>query len=160
MREQVLPIFWGGGANGKSTLVNAVLATMGPDFAMKAPPDLLMQSRGERHPTELAALFGKRLAVVSETNQGRRLNEALVKDLTGGEPIRARRMREDFWEFLPTHKTVLITNHRPRVAGTDEGIWRRLRLIPFTSTFWDPADPHKDAADLPESHRQDKRLGE
>jgi putative DNA primase/helicase len=158
--EQTLEIWWGCGGNGKSTLINAVLSTLGGDYAMKANGDLLMTSRGERHPTELAGLFGMRLVVVSETHQGRRLNEALVKDLTGGEPIRARRMREDFWEFLPTHKTVLITNHRPRVAGTDEGIWRRLRLIPFTSTFWDPADPHKDAADLPESHRQDKRLGE
>jgi putative DNA primase/helicase len=158
--EQILPIFWGGGANGKSTLVNAVLETLGGDYAMKANADLLMASRGERHPTELAQLFGMRLVVASETHQGRRLNEALVKDLTGGEPIRARRMREDFWEFPPTHKTILITNHRPRVTGTDEGIWRRLRLVPFTATFWDPNDPGKDPAQLPQSHRQDKQLGQ
>jgi putative DNA primase/helicase len=158
--EQQLPIFWGSGANGKSTLINAVLDALGPDYAMKANADLLMVSRGERHPTELAGLFGMRLVVASETHQGRRLNEALVKDLTGGEPIRARRMREDFWEFKPTHKVILLTNHRPRVRGTDEGIWRRLRLVPFTTTFWDPTDPAKNAAELPAGLRQDKRLGD
>jgi putative DNA primase/helicase len=138
--EQILPIFWGSGANGKSTLINAILETMGDDYAMKANADLLMTSRGERHPTELAQLFGMRLVVASETHQGRRINETLVKDLTGGEPIRARRMREDFWEFKPTRKVILLTNHKPRVAGTDEGIWRRLRLLPFTTTFgtWCP----------------------
>jgi putative DNA primase/helicase len=95
--EQTLEIWWGSGANGKSTLINAVLGAIGPDYSMKANADLLMTSRGERHPTEVAGLFGMRLVVASETHQGRRLNEALVKDLTGGEPIRARRMREDFW---------------------------------------------------------------
>src|SRR5205085_7246126 len=69
--EQILPVFWGGGANGKSTLVNAVLETVGRDYAMKASTDLLMQRRGERHPTELADLFGMRLVVASETRQGR-----------------------------------------------------------------------------------------
>src|SRR5262249_41240372 len=139
--EQLVSIFYGKGANGKSTLVNAVLDVMGGDYAMKAPGRLLMASRGERHPTEVADLFGKRLVVASEPEQGCRLNEALVKDLTGGEPLRARRMREDFWEFRPTHKIVLLTNHRPRVRGTDEGIWRRLRLVPFEARFWDPDEP-------------------
>jgi putative DNA primase/helicase len=158
--EQVLPIFWGGGANGKSTLVNAVLDTLGLGYAIKANTDLLMASRGERHPTELASLFRIRLVIASETHQGRRLNESLVKDLTGGEPIRARRMKEDFWEFKPTHKVILLTNHRPRVSGTDEGIWRRIRLVPFTATFWDPNDPGKSAAQLPANRKQDKQLGE
>jgi putative DNA primase/helicase len=158
--EQILPIFWGGGANGKSTLINAVLATMGPDYTMKANADLLMTSRGERHPTELASLFGMRLVVASETHEGRKLNEALVKDLTGGERIRARRMREDFWEFDPTHKVILLTNHKPRVGGIDEAIWRRLRLVPFTATFWDPNDPGKASALRSERFRQDKHLSE
>ena len=157
--EQVLPIFWGGGANGKSTLVNAFFGAVGHDYAMKANADLLMASRGERHPTELAGLFGMRLVVASETQQGRRLDEALVKDLTGGERIRARRMREDFWEFAPTHKVILLTNHKPGIRGTDDAIWRRLRLVPFTATFWDPADPGKDPLQLPGNRRQDKQLG-
>jgi putative DNA primase/helicase len=158
--EQILPIFWGGGANGKSTLVNAIMRVMGPDYAMKASPDLLMSRRGERHPTELADLFGMRLVVASETHQGRRLDEALIKDMTSGERIRARRMREDFWEFDPTHKIILLTNHKPAVTGTDTGIWRRLRLVPFEETFWDPEDPNNHGKDLPEALRQDKTLPE
>jgi putative DNA primase/helicase len=158
--EQILSIIWGTGANGKSTLINAIMETVGADYSMKASTDLLMASRGERHPTELAGLFGMRLVVASEAQQDRALNEALIKDLTGGERIRARRMREDFWEFTPTHKVILLTNHKPRVAGTDEGIWRRLRLVPFTATFWDPNDPGKNPADLPENRRQDKQVGQ
>jgi putative DNA primase/helicase len=130
--EQVLPILHGIGANGKSTLVTALLDLLGPDYAMKAPADLLMVRRSEAHPTELADLFGKRLVVASETGEGCRLNETLVKELTGSERIRARRMRQDFWEFTPTHKVMLCTNHKPSIRGTDHAIWRRIRLIPFT----------------------------
>jgi putative DNA primase/helicase len=153
--EQILPIFWGAGANGKSTLVNAVMRTLGPDYCMKAPAELLLERRGEHHPTELAQLFGMRLVVASETHQGRRLNEALIKDLTGGERIRARRMREDFWEFDPTHKIILLTNHKPVITGNDEGIWRRLRLVPFEVTFWNPDEP---GDGRPPELRQDKEL--
>ncbi len=144
--ESVLPIWYGVGANGKSTVANALLELMGTDYSMKAPPDLLMAKRGESHPTERSDLFGKRLVVCNETDEGRRLAESLVKDLTGGDRIRARRMREDFWEFRPTHKLVICTNHRPEVRGSDHAIWRRLRLVPFTVVIPD--------------HEQDKRLGE
>jgi putative DNA primase/helicase len=136
VREQVLPILWGKGSNGKSTLLNVLLDVLG-DYAMKAPPDLLMDRTGNAHPTERADLFGKRLVVANETEDGRRLAESLVKDLTGGDRIRARRMREDFWEFTPQHKILLATNHKPEVRGGDHAIWRRLALIPFTETFWD-----------------------
>ncbi len=158
--EQILSIFWGVGANGKSTFINAAFDTIGSDYCLKANKELLMASKSERHPTEIANLWGKRLVVASETDQGRKLNEALVKDLTGGEPQTARRMKEDFWSFLPTHKIILITNHKPRVEGRDEAIWRRVRLVPFTTIFWDPNDPSKDASQLPENRRQDKQLGE
>ena len=94
-----------------------------------------MQSRGERHPCELADLHGKRLVCISETADGARLNEPLVKELCGGDTIKARRMRENFWEFRPSHQVLLTTNHRPVVRGTDHGIWRRLLLIPFTVTI-------------------------
>jgi putative DNA primase/helicase len=156
--EQILPIFHGGGANGKSTMLTAVLETMGGDYSMKASQDLLMVRRGERHPTELASLFGMRLVVASETTQGGRLNEALVKDLTGGEKVTARRMREDFWSFDPTHKVILQTNHRPKVSGTDHAIWRRLRLVPFEVAFWDPNDPGNQGKDLDPELKQDKDL--
>jgi putative DNA primase/helicase len=97
----------------------------------------------DRHPTERADLFGKRLVAAIETQEGRRINEALVKELTGGDPIRARRMREDFWEFLPTHKIILATNHKPEIRGTDHAIWRRVKLVPFTVIIPD-AEQDKD----------------
>jgi putative DNA primase/helicase len=127
--EEILPIFHGSGANGKSTLVNAVMEALG-DYAIQAAPDLLMAKHGS-HPTELADLFGARFVAAVETDEGRRLNEGLVKQLTGRDKIRARRMREDFWEFDPTHTPVLATNHKPEVRGRDHAIWRRLKLVPF-----------------------------
>jgi putative DNA primase/helicase len=136
--EQILPILWGDGQNGKSTIMNALIEIMGPDYAMAAPRKLLMQKRYEPHPTELASLFGKRLVVVMETGENEKLDEELVKTLTGSDIIRARRMREDFWEFRPTHKTAILTNHRPVITGTDFAIWRRIHLIPFTVQI--PAD--------------------
>ena len=87
--EHVLPIFHGRGANGKTTLINAVLNALGDEYAIKIRTDVLMQPKGERHPTEIADLFGRRLVVASETPQGERLNEAPVKDLTGGERLHA-----------------------------------------------------------------------
>jgi P4 family phage/plasmid primase-like protien len=136
--EQCLFILWGSGANGKSTLVNTLLALLGT-YVMKATAELLMVSRSDRHPTERADLFGKRLVAAIETTEGARLNEAFVKEATGGDPIRARRMREDFWQFDPTHKIILATNHKPVIRGTDHAIWRRIRLVPFTVTI-----PEKD----------------
>lgn len=143
--EHVLLICYGTGRNGKSTFLNTLLALTG-DYGMAAAPDLLLARQGDRHPTELADLFGKRLVVAMETDEGRRLAEALVKQLTGGDPIKARRMREDFWQFTPTHKFWVATNHRPRVRGVDVAIWSRLKLVPFHVRFPD-GDP-----------RQDKRL--
>jgi len=127
--EHVLAIFCGVGANGKTTLTEAVRATLG-DYAAATDPGLLIDL-GDVHPTGVADLFGLRLALTGETDAGRRLAEGTVKRLTGGETVKARRMREDFWEFTPTHSIVMSTNHTPIVTGTDEGIWRRLRLVPF-----------------------------
>ena len=144
--EQKLPIFFGSGANGKSTLLNAFMETIGLDYTMQCMPDFLMRKKFEGHPTENASLFGKRFVSCVETDAFRELAESKVKMLTGGEIIRARRMNEDFWEFSPTHKLVLCTNHRPVIKGDDEGIWRRLLLIPFLQHF--------------QESRQDKRLSE
>jgi putative DNA primase/helicase len=130
--EHILAIFWGVGANGKSTLINAILTVLGEDYAIKANRDLFMARKQDNHPAQLARLFGKRLVVALETHEGARLDEGLVKELTGGDPICARRMREDPWQFVPTHKAILVTNHKPEIRGTDEGIWRRQRLVPFT----------------------------
>jgi putative DNA primase/helicase len=158
VREQVLPFFWGDGANGKSTLLNAVREALGADYCGKAPPGLLLAHKGDRHPTELADLFGRRLALANETPEGGRFNESQVKDLTGGDPISARRMREDFWQFDPTHKLIVCGNHKPRVTGTDHGIWRRIRLVPFAVRFWNPDDQPAEGEQRPEHLRQDKDL--
>jgi putative DNA primase/helicase len=128
--EHVLPIWWGDGANGKSTLLDVILGALG-DYASMAAPGLLTARSFDAHPTEIADLFGLRLAGLDETDDGRRLAEGTVKRLTGDRRQKARRMRENFWEFDTSHTFVMLTNHKPLVAGTDEGIWRRLRLIPF-----------------------------
>ena len=120
--EQILLILWGIGANGKSTMLNAILDMLGPDYSMQAIPDLLMSKQNDRHPTERADLHGKRFVSCVETEDNRALAESLVKQLTGGERVRARRMKEDFWEFSPTHKIVLTTNHKPRIKGVDHAI--------------------------------------
>lgn len=130
VREQVLFILYGVGANGKSTIVGILLNILGA-FAKLAAPNLLLSSIQARHPTELADLMGARLVVASETPEKGRFNENLVKQLTGGDPIKARFMRQDFFEFLPTHKFAILTNHKPTIEGSDVGIWRRIHLIPF-----------------------------
>jgi putative DNA primase/helicase len=158
VREQALPIFWGAGSNGKSTLVTTVMGVLGEDYAVKAPRDLLLARKGDQHPTKVARLFGRRLAVCSELAEGEALDEALVKDLTGGDLLTARAMREDYWQFRPTHKVVLVTNHKPEIRGTDEGIWRRPRLVPFTAYFWDPDRPEDRAKGLPAEYRKDTGL--
>lgn len=129
VHEHMLAIAWGTGRNGKSTLFEVVRDVLG-DYAATTEPALLID-RGDAHPTGIADLFGLRYALTSETDQGRRLAEGTVKRLTGGDRIRARRMREDFWEFDPTHTIYMMTNHKPVITGNDEGIWRRLKLIPF-----------------------------
>jgi putative DNA primase/helicase len=154
-KEHILPIFWGSGSNGKSTLLNAILHTLG-DYGVQAPRNFLMVRHGETHPTELTDLFGARFVSIAETQNGQQFDEGLVKMLTGGERIRARRMRQDFWEFDPTHTPFLATNHRPVVRGGDHGIWRRLVLIPFTATF---VDAHE-RAKLPDAPLKDPGLTE
>jgi len=128
--EHVLPILYGEGANGKSTFVAAILAALG-DYADAADPSLLMARSFDAHPTGVADLFRLRLALLHEADDGRHLAEGTVKRLTGADRLKARRMREDFWSFDPSHTFVMLTNHRPQVTGDDEGIWRRLRLIPW-----------------------------
>ena len=134
-REQILPIFYGDGANGKSTELEAVAGALGSDYCGPAAKNLLMSKRHNAHPTELADLHGKRLVIVQETNEDRAFDESVVKSLTGGDSINARRCHEDFWAFKPTHKFVLCTNHLPQVRGTDHAIWRRLMPVPFAATF-------------------------
>ena len=133
--EHILPIFVGGGSNGKSVLLDVVHGTVGQDYSIVASPDLLLSMKGRNHPTEKADLFRRRFVSAVESDEGRRLAEGTTKALTGGDRIRARRMGEDFWEFVPSHTIVMATNHMPDVRGTDHGIWRRLKIVPFNVTI-------------------------
>jgi putative DNA primase/helicase len=128
--EHILQIHCGAGRNGKGTLIGAVDAALG-DYADAADPDLLTARTFDAHPTSTADLYGLRLAILHETDKGRRLAEATVKRLTGGDRLKARRMREDFWSFAPSHTFAMLTNHKPVISGTDEAIWARLRVVPW-----------------------------
>lgn len=132
--EQCLFFFYGHGSNGKSTFITTIQKLLG-EYAYQAPRGFLMAKKGESHPTETARLFGARYVVCTEVEQGQRLSEVMVKDLTGSDEISTRRMREDFWSFAPTHKLFIAGNHKPEIRGTDNGIWRRLRLVPFSVTI-------------------------
>jgi len=145
VREQCLFFLHGSGSNGKSTLLRTLQTVLGA-YAMQAKSELLLAKKDADHPTEVADLFNKRLVVTIEVEDGRRFAEALLKQLTGGDRIRARRMREDHWEFDPTHKILLAANHRPVIRGTDHAVWRRIHLIPFEVTIPD-AKQDKDLAD-------------
>ncbi len=129
--EKVLPFLYGPGDTGKTTFVETVMNLMGDDYAQPTAPDLLLAKRGGNHPTELADLLGKRFVAAVEVEQGRRLAESLVKQLTGGDRIKARFMREDFFDFKPTHKVWFAANHRPDVRETSNAIWNRIKLVPF-----------------------------
>jgi P4 family phage/plasmid primase-like protien len=130
--EQKLFFPYGDGSNGKTTTMKVPLEIMGKDYATMAAPDLLTSSGTSRHPTEVADLRGMRMVASIEVDDGKRMAEGLVKQLTGGDRVKARFMRQDFFEFEPTHKIFLVANHKPVIRGTDYAIWRRVLLIPFT----------------------------
>ena len=132
--EQCMFINHGAGANGKSTFQEAITAALG-DYAMRAPTEMLLARRAGGIPNDIARLKGARFVATSETEEGRRLAESLIKDLTGEDTITARFMRAEFFDFAPTHKLWLSTNHKPEIRGTDNAIWRRIRLIPWSVTI-------------------------
>jgi putative DNA primase/helicase len=140
VREQMVAIQFGHGSNGKSVFIETLLDVYG-EYAHKANAELLLAGKHDRHETEKAALAGKRFVAAVETGEGRRLNESLVKECSGGDRITARFMKKDHFTFASTFKLALATNHRPEIRGTDMGIWRRVRLIPFTERFWKPGEP-------------------
>jgi putative DNA primase/helicase len=132
--EHAIFFLYGTGANGKTVFVNTLLGMMG-DYAITAPMEVFIESKTDRHPTELAMLRGARLVVASETQSGRNWNEARIKTLSGGERIQARFMRGDFFEFTPQFKLMIGGNHKPTLRNVDEAMRRRLHLIPFTVTI-------------------------
>lgn len=137
--DEVLICHSGGGSNGKSTALEAVAAMLG-DYATTAPPSLFTERRSESHPTEIATLHAKRFAIAIETEANKALRESLVKSLTGGDTITTRRMREDFWRMTPTWHLHIAYNRAPRLTGTDDGIRRRLLVMPYNASFKDSPD--------------------
>ncbi|MBK7024014.1 MAG: hypothetical protein IPH41_11080 [Sulfuritalea sp.] len=132
--EHALFFLYGTGANGKSVFVNVITTILG-DYAANAPMDTFMETRTDRHPTDLAGLRGARFVSSIETEQGRRWNESKVKAITGGDKVSARFMRQDFFEYVPQFKLVIAGNHKPSIRNVDEAMKRRLHLIPFTVTI-------------------------
>ncbi len=131
---ETLDVDHGGGGNGKSKFHGAIQRTLG-DYSTVPHKSLIVAGRFDQHPTVVADLFRKRLAVAAETKAAERLDEEQVKNLTGGDELKARRMKEDPWKFWPTHTMIICSNHKPVVTGCDEGTWRRLRLVPWTVTI-------------------------
>ncbi len=144
-KEQVLFFLYGTGANGKSTLLNTISALLG-DYARQTSTDTLLVKRGDGISNDIARLQGSRFVSAVEAEQGRSLAEALVKRLTGGDKIAARLLYQEYFEFEPTFKLWLGVNHKPNIRGTDEAIWRRIHVIPFTVTI-PPAERDKDLGD-------------
>ncbi|MGA8707705.1 MAG: phage/plasmid primase, P4 family, partial [Steroidobacteraceae bacterium] len=150
VREHALFFGYGGGGNGKGVFVHTLKGIWG-DYASVAPMETFTESHGDRHPTELAMLRGARLVVSEESEAGRNWNSARVKTLSGGDPVTARFMRQDFFTFSPTWKLLLIGNHQPLLRNVDDALVRRFNIVPFNHK---PARPdleleHKLQAEWP-----------
>ncbi|MEW6290966.1 MAG: phage/plasmid primase, P4 family [Thermodesulfobacteriota bacterium] len=141
--EQCLFIFHGSGANGKSTFLQAISSMLG-EHAMQTPTETLLVKRKGAIPNDVARLKGARLVTASEAETDQRLAEGLIKQMTGQDTLSARFLHQEWFDFKPTHKIFLATNHKPTITGIDPAIWRRIKLIPFDVT-------------IPE-HKRDKKL--
>lgn len=151
--EQCFFMLYGMGANGKSTFINVVQHILG-DYAKTAEFNTFLDlNRGAAPRNDLAVLTGKRFVVASEGSEGKSLDEAVIKQFCGGDNVSARLLHKELFEFRPVCKIMLATNHKPIVRGTDEGIWRRMRLVPFLANFTeaqrDPGLEHKLKAEAP-----------
>jgi putative DNA primase/helicase len=136
--EHVLFFCYGTGANGKSTFAGVptgILGTGPSGYAAVAPISTFLASRNEQHPTDLAMLRAVRLVVAQETEQGRSWAMSKIKMMTGGDPITARFMRQDFFTYKPKFKVMILGNHKPALHKVDEATRRRFHLIPFTVTI-------------------------
>lgn len=141
--ERTIFFLWGDGRNGKSTFVNALTHMLGSDYSKRVPISSLLKKKNEGVPNDIAALKGARWAYSSEAPEGKHLDEAFVKDASGGEKITARFMRSEWFEFIPEFKLWLSTNHKPEIEGADQAIWDRIALIPFKFRVNDgEIDPH------------------
>jgi putative DNA primase/helicase len=132
--EQVLFLLYGTGANGKSTFTETLRALLG-DYATQAEFTTFLARTSDSVRNDIARLAGARFVSASEAEGGRPLAEAVVKQMTGGDIVTARFLFKEFFEFRPDFKVWLAANHKPSVRGTDHGIWRRIRLVPFAVTI-------------------------
>ena len=130
-REHALVFVYGGGGNGKSVFLNTVSGILS-EYAVIAAMDTFTASRDSKHPTDLAMLRGARMVTASETEEGKPFAEARIKQMTGGDPISARFMRQDFFTFQPQFKITIVGNYKPALQNVDEALRRRFNIIPFT----------------------------
>lgn len=131
--EQCVFFLFGTGSNGKSTFLEVLHSIFG-DYVMNIQPETIMvkNNTGNGINSDIARLKGARLVTTVEPNEGVRLNEGLIKQLTGDDTVTARKLYGNEFEFKPEFKLWMATNHKPIIRGTDEGIWRRIHMIPFT----------------------------
>ncbi len=135
-REQCIFIPWGKGANGKSTLLNTISDLMG-DYAITAATNTFLVKNNDSIPNDVARLRSARLVIAIEVEEGKRLAENMIKQMTGGDRVSARFLRQEWFDFDPEFKPFLAVNHKPEIRGTDHAIWRRIKLIPFSVCFED-----------------------
>jgi putative DNA primase/helicase len=128
--EQIMVFLIGGGSNGKSTFINMIKDLMG-EYGKQAKSDTFIKKKETGANNDIARLVGSRFVSAIESEDGEVLSEAFVKQITGGEPVLARFLRQEYFEFIPEFKVFFTTNHKPVIKGTDEGIWRRIKLVPF-----------------------------
>jgi putative DNA primase/helicase len=141
--EQTMFILFGTGANGKSTFLNTIMNLLG-DYAIATPTETFMKKSGDQITNDIARLRGTRFVTTTEAEYGRRLSEPLIKQITGNDSMTARFLYGEFFNVAPTFKIFMATNHKPVIKGTDHGIWRRIKLVPFTTRI--------------EEEKQDKHL--
>ncbi|MEK3975530.1 phage/plasmid primase, P4 family [Psychrobacillus sp. FSL K6-1267] len=133
--EQLMFFLFGSGRNGKSTFINTIQNLMG-DYGRQTNSETFIKKNNDSSiNNDIARLVGARFVSAIESEEGQQLSESLVKQITGGERISARFLRQEFFEFTPEFKVFFTTNHKPIVKGIDEGIWRRIKLIPFSVTI-------------------------
>ncbi len=132
--EQQLAFFYGTGGNGKSVFLSAIRAILG-SYATISAMTTFTESKMEKHPADIADLKDARLVISQETEEGRKWAESLIKSLTGGDPIKARYMRQNFFEFTPKFKLIFAGNHKPALRTVDEAMRRRMHIVPWTVTI-------------------------
>jgi putative DNA primase/helicase len=155
--EDAMLLCWGPGANGKSVFLE-IVGRIGGTYRATTNFGTLTTARRDGPSEDIARLRGSRMVTAVESNRGQKFNEALVKQLTGGDTIAARQLYKGSFEFKPNFKLWLATNNKPQIVGTDDGIWRRIRLIPFRQKFSN--DPEEQAAGAKPAQDKDALQGQ